>query len=93
MPALLELLPAARHATVVDFFVTRERHATFRAAPGTAQFRPGTTTRLPGLALAGAWTATGWPATMESAVLSGEAAATALLREADNRRRKGSVAA
>jgi squalene-associated FAD-dependent desaturase len=78
LSALNELFPAARRATVLDFFVTRERSATFRQAPGTAVDRPGPDTRHPGLALAGAWTATGWPATMESAVRSGEAAAAAL---------------
>ncbi len=79
LPALYELLPAAAQAQVLDFFVTREPHATFRPAPGTASLRPGQATGYPGLALAGAWTATGWPATMESAVLSGEAAARLLL--------------
>jgi squalene-associated FAD-dependent desaturase len=78
LPAVLELFPAGRQARVLDFFVTRERHATFRPAPGTARLRAGARTRHPGLVLAGAWTDTGWPATMESAVLSGEAAAAAL---------------
>jgi len=77
--ALGELFPPARRARVEAFHVTREHSATFRAAPGSAALRPGPTTRLPGLVLAGAWTATGWPATMESAVRSGAAAATALL--------------
>jgi len=79
LPELAALLPEIRAAQVRDFFVTRERHATFRPAPGTAALRPAATTALPGLFLAGAWTATGWPATMEGAVRSGEAAATALL--------------
>jgi squalene-associated FAD-dependent desaturase len=79
LPALAELLPAAGTARVRDFFVTRERHATFRPAPGSARLRPSTATGLPGLWLAGAWTATGWPATMEGAVRSGEAAAAGVL--------------
>ncbi|AIJ24171.1 hydroxysqualene dehydroxylase HpnE [Amycolatopsis methanolica] len=79
LPALREVLPAARGAEVLDFFVTRERHATFRPAPGSAGLRPQARTRAPGLFLAGAWTATGWPATMEGAVRSGEAAAKAVL--------------
>jgi uncharacterized protein with NAD-binding domain and iron-sulfur cluster len=79
LPALADLLPAARTAQVKDFFVTREREATFRPAPGTARFRPSAGTNRPGLWLAGAWTATGWPATMEGAVRSGEAAAAGLL--------------
>jgi len=81
LPALAELLPEVRRARVLDFFVSRERHATFRATPGTGPLRPSAGTGRPGLALAGAWTATGWPATMESAVLSGEAAAELLLAE------------
>ncbi|PSR67729.1 phytoene dehydrogenase [Nocardia sp. MDA0666] len=79
LPALEQLLPAARTAQVADFFVTRERHATFRPAPGSARLRPPAATALPGLALAGAWTDTGWPATMEGAVRSGEAAAAEVI--------------
>ena len=61
--------------------MTRERHATFRPAPGTARLATGARDpATPGLVLAGAWTATGWPATMEGAVRSGEAAAAALRR-------------
>jgi hypothetical protein len=80
VPALAELFPAAREAQVTEFFVTRERRATFRQAPGTARLRPPAATNLPGLVLAGAWTATGWPDTMESAVRSGLAAAIELRR-------------
>jgi squalene-associated FAD-dependent desaturase len=75
LPALAELLPAAAGAEVREFFVTREHAATFRAAPGARSWRPGPRTALPGLVLAGAWTDTGWPATMEGAVRSGRAAA------------------
>ncbi|MEU3464834.1 hydroxysqualene dehydroxylase HpnE [Streptomyces sp. NPDC006733] len=71
LPELERLLPAARGARVTDFFVTRERTATFAPAPGVGRLRPGAATGAPGLYLAGAWTATGWPATMESAVRSG----------------------
>ena len=77
--ALAELFPRAADARVVDSIVTREQAATFRAAPGTAALRPTTRTRVDGLLLAGAWTATGWPATMEGAVRSGEDAARAAL--------------
>jgi hydroxysqualene dehydroxylase len=80
LPALAELLPAAGRARVLDCFVTRERAATFRQAPGTASLRPPARTLVPGLILAGAWTATGWPATMEGAVRSGLAAAREALR-------------
>ncbi|GLF98440.1 hydroxysqualene dehydroxylase HpnE [Streptomyces yaizuensis] len=80
LPELERLLPPTRGAEVRDFFVTRERTATFDPAPGVGRLRPGTHTRAPGLYLAGAWTATGWPATMEGAVRSGFTAAGAALR-------------
>jgi squalene-associated FAD-dependent desaturase len=80
VPALADLFPAAREAQVTEFFVTRERRATFRQAPGTARLRPRAATQLPGLVLAGAWTDTGWPDTMEGAVRSGLSAATELRR-------------
>ncbi|GLW48735.1 phytoene dehydrogenase [Streptomyces sp. NBRC 14336] len=79
LPELARLLPLAREAEVKDFFVTRERTATFAPTPGVGRLRPGTRTKAPGLYLAGAWTATGWPATMESAVRSGVSAADAAL--------------
>jgi monoamine oxidase len=79
--ALQTLLPIARTARLVDGVVTRERAATFRATPGTAALRPGSRTSIPGLFLAGAWCDTGWPATMEGAVQSGNTAAHALLSE------------
>jgi squalene-associated FAD-dependent desaturase len=75
LPEVQQLFPAARDAQLTDFFVTRERHATFRQAPGTRQLRPGAATRIPGLLVAGAWTDTGWPDTMEGAVRSGNEAA------------------
>jgi hypothetical protein len=78
VPALAALLPAARGARVVDGFVTREAQATVDPAPGQAALRPPAATACPGLALAGAWTATGWPSTMEGAVRSGLAAAAAV---------------
>jgi squalene-associated FAD-dependent desaturase len=79
LPELERLLPATRGARVKDFFVTRERTATFAPTPGVGRLRPGARTKAPGLCLAGAWTATGWPATMESAVRSGVSAAGAAL--------------
>ena len=59
--------------------VSREPAATFAATPGTAAARAGVETGRPGIVRAGAWTATGWPATMEGAVRSGRAAARQLL--------------
>ena len=83
VPALAEVLPAARTARVTEFFVTRERRATFRQEPGCMRLRPPSATGLPGLVLAGSWTGTGWPDTMESAVRSGLNAVRAL-RSANN---------
>ena len=77
--ALAELLPAAREARVEHFSATKEHAATFRAIPGTAALRPPAATAIPGLVLAGAWTATGWPATLEGAARSGHTAAQAAL--------------
>jgi squalene-associated FAD-dependent desaturase len=79
LPALAELFPAAATAGVEAFFVTREHSATLRAAPGIRTLRPPAKTSLPGLVLAGSWTDTGWPATMEGAVRSGRVAAQAAL--------------
>lgn len=79
VPALARILPEARRAEVLDFYAMREPRATFRVGPGTRRLRPGPRTRLAGLYLAGAWTDTGWPATMEGAVRSGLAAARAAL--------------
>jgi squalene-associated FAD-dependent desaturase len=79
LAALRELLPRARGAKVEHFAATREHAATFRAEPGVARLRPGPATRVPGVVLAGAWTDTGWPATLEGAVLSGHAAAATAL--------------
>jgi squalene-associated FAD-dependent desaturase len=79
LPAVADLFPAAAGASVASFFVTREHSATFRAAPGARALRPGPRTGMPGLLLAGSWTDTGWPATMEGAVRSGQVAARAAL--------------
>lgn len=78
LPALRELFPPAHHATVLDFFVTREPAATFLPAPGSRALRPAARTGVPGLVLAGAWTDTGWPDTLEGAVTSGNHAAEAV---------------
>jgi len=93
LPALAELFPAARDARVERFLVTRERAATFRAATGVGALRPATQTTQPGLALAGAFTDTGWPATMEGAVRSGHAAAEHVLAALAAPRPKVAVAA
>ena len=72
-------LPAAGDAALLDAVVVKQRHATFRCTPGAARRRPGPRTASPNLFLAGEWTNTGWPSTMESAVISGYNAANAAL--------------
>ena len=73
-----ELLPAARRARLLHSLVIKERFATFSPSPEAEQWRPPARTSYPGLFLAGDWTATGLPATIEGAVESGYAAAEAL---------------
>ena len=75
-----KLFPKARGQQPRDAMVTREVSATFRGVPGTASLRPPAETNHAGLFIAGAWTDTGWPATMEGAVRSGITAADLALR-------------
>jgi squalene-associated FAD-dependent desaturase len=77
-----QALPAARPAQLIKATVIKEAAATFSPEPGVDRWRPAQETKTPGLFLAGDWTATGWPATMESAVRSGYLAAEAVLRSA-----------
>jgi len=74
-----ETLPAARQAQLVKATVVKEVAATFSPTPGCDRLRPGPRCSLANLYLAGDWTATGWPATMEGAVRSGYLAAEAIL--------------
>jgi squalene-associated FAD-dependent desaturase len=76
---LAELFPAAVPAALRRARVVTEHEATFSAVPGVDRWRPGQTTPLANLFLAGDWTATAWPATMEGAVRSGYLAAEVLL--------------
>jgi len=73
-----ELTERLGHAELVWSRVSREPQATVALRPGTASRRPGPHTSRANVTRAGAWTATGWPATMESAVRSGRAAARLL---------------
>lgn len=73
---LAAVLPELEGARLLRGAATRDRDATFVPAPGLR--RPGQTTTCPQVVIAGAWTDTGWPATMESAVRSGRLAARAL---------------
>ncbi|MGA2905556.1 MAG: hydroxysqualene dehydroxylase HpnE [Candidatus Korobacteraceae bacterium] len=75
---LAEFFPIVREAKLTKATVVKEVHATFSPAPGSDAFRPSNRTPWPKLFLAGDWTATGWPATMEGAVRSGYAAAEVL---------------
>ncbi|MHB8246999.1 MAG: hydroxysqualene dehydroxylase HpnE [Acidimicrobiales bacterium] len=79
LSALGSLFAPVREAEVLDAVVTREHDATFRGVPGTRSLRLGPVTGVRNLVLAGAWTDTGWPATMEGAVRSGRAAADVAL--------------
>ena len=71
--------PKSRDATLLDTVVVKQRNATFRCTPGANRFRPGPRTESPNLFLAGEWTDTGWPSTMESAIISGYNAAQAVM--------------
>ena len=79
---LREFFPGAREAKLVKSTVIKEVHATYSPQPGVDTFRPHTETVWPRVFLAGDWTATGWPATMEGAVRSGYIAAEAVARAA-----------
>jgi zeta-carotene desaturase len=79
---LREFFPASTEARLVRSHVVKEARATYSAVPGLEQHRPHAETAYPNLFLAGDWTATGWPATMEGAVRSGYRAAEAVARAA-----------
>ncbi len=79
---LESVFPTMRAAQITHALVIKERQATFSASPGSLAQRLPTETPVRGLYLAGAWTDTGWPATMEGAVRSGQAAAQAILQTA-----------
>jgi squalene-associated FAD-dependent desaturase len=71
--------PKARNAQIVKSTVVKQRNATFRCTPGSQRMRPGPATASPNLFLAGEWTDTGWPSTMEGAIISGYNAAAAVM--------------
>ena len=77
-----EFFPRVRQARLEKSHVIKELRATFSAAPGTEALRPPPETGRPNLFLAGDWTRSGWPATMEGAVRSGYLAAEAVARAA-----------
>jgi squalene-associated FAD-dependent desaturase len=80
-----EFFPGAREAKLLKSTVIKEVHATYSPRPGIDQHRPKPETAWPRVFLAGDWTATGWPATMEGAVRSGYLAAESLARFAGSK--------
>ncbi len=81
---LAEFFPVVREAKLLKAAVIKEVRATFSVTPGLNAYRPGAITAWPHIFIAGDWTATGWPSTMEGAVRSGYLAAEALTKAAGN---------
>lgn len=81
---LNELLPSSRSAHLLHSRVVKEREATLAHTVESDGLRPGPRTVVPNLILAGDWTATGLPATIESAVLSGNIAAEMVVSDGDS---------
>lgn len=86
MRELAEFLPAMRRASLERAHVVKELRATFSVKPGVEVQRPRAVTHVPRLFLAGDWTRTGWPATMEGAVRSGYLAAGAVCESLGRKR-------
>ena len=84
---LKEFFPATSEAKLVKATVIKEVNATYSALPGADSYRPPARTTWPRFFLAGDWTATGWPATMEGAVRSGYRAAEEIVKASDPRRK------
>lgn len=80
LAALKGLLPAVRTTQLLDSLVIKHPRATFLSSPGSDALRPGVKTPIDGLFLAGDYTATGWPSTLEGAVRSGRTAAKLVCR-------------
>jgi len=83
---LAEFFPEVHRAKLLKATVVKEVHATYSAQPLSDQYRPASATSWPRVFLAGDWTATGWPATMEGAVRSGYRAAEAITCAAGEQR-------
>jgi squalene-associated FAD-dependent desaturase len=84
---LASIWPATREARLLRWRIVTEQAAVFSVRPGMDRLRPRQQTSLANLALAGDWTDTGWPSTMEGAVRSGYLAAEAILRAFGGRER------
>jgi squalene-associated FAD-dependent desaturase len=80
---LARIWPTVKDARLLRWWVVTEHGATFSVRPGVDALRPSQRTPIDGLFLAGDWTATGWPATMEGAVRSGYLAAQGILADLD----------
>ena len=79
MNEMLRLFPLSKKALILKSIIVKEPYATIRVSPGASTLRPRAETELPGFYLAGEWTDTGWPSTMEGAVKSGLTAADTLM--------------
>jgi uncharacterized protein with NAD-binding domain and iron-sulfur cluster len=80
---MASLFPAARPEALRRARVVTEHAATFSAVPGVDRWRPAQASPIENLLVAGDWTATGWPATMEGAVRSGYLAVEKLLEKSE----------
>jgi uncharacterized protein with NAD-binding domain and iron-sulfur cluster len=80
---LAEIWPETKEARLLRWWVVTEHGATFAVRPGVDALRPPQRMPIDGMFLAGDWTRTGWPATMEGAVRSGYLAAEGILRDLD----------
>lgn len=87
MQELALFFPVVRQAQLLKAAVVKEVRATYSIVPGLDALRPTPQSGWPGLLLAGDWTATGWPSTMEGAARSGYLAAEAISREAGEPKR------
>jgi zeta-carotene desaturase len=87
MRELAEFFPSVREAKLTKATVIKEVHATFSPTPGSDAYRPTHISPWQRLFLAGDWTATGWPATMEGAVRSGYGAAEAVAAASSGRQK------
>jgi uncharacterized protein with NAD-binding domain and iron-sulfur cluster len=82
MRAAAKAAPGIEKLKLVNAVFVREMHATFSTAHRSPSARPPASTVVPNLFIAGDWTDTGWPATIESAVRSGHAAAQGVVEQA-----------
>jgi zeta-carotene desaturase len=84
---LAQFFPAVTSAHLLKSAVVKEVRATYSIRPGLDRFRPSAISPWPGISLAGDWTATGWPATMEGAARSGNLAAETLAGSVEDERK------